>query len=226
MRPNILEQTDASNKMAHVGLPPLQFEVWVETHKGRWAMEGNMGCGIDYYQVLGLDDTASMEEIRRAYKQQALRWHPDKVAPESREAATERFKAVNGAYSVLTDEKRRTEYDRARATSASTGSPMPGRPVSLAEAWEIFIKVILSVIARQYELSDHGSERVVHLISTLGIAAVLAVAWRGSGGVAVSALTAALLNLNGAITVYRELSDEEKAAFGQAIMLLARSMEY
>lgn len=63
----------------------------------------------DYYEVLGLDPGASSEEIRRAYRQLAKEYHPD-VSDET--DAEDRFKEINEAYAVLSDEERKVAYDR------------------------------------------------------------------------------------------------------------------
>lgn len=64
----------------------------------------------DYYEVLGVARQASSEEIKRAYRQMALRHHPDRN-PGNREAE-ERFKEAAEAYSVLADASKRSVYDR------------------------------------------------------------------------------------------------------------------
>ncbi|MFM8593749.1 MAG: molecular chaperone DnaJ [Chloroflexota bacterium] len=63
----------------------------------------------DYYEVLGVSRGASAEEIRRAYRQMARKYHPD---VNSDADAEDRFKEVNEAYEVLGDEQRRASYDR------------------------------------------------------------------------------------------------------------------
>ena len=63
----------------------------------------------DYYQLLGVRPGATVEQIKAAYRRQALRHHPDKN-PGSEEAA-ERFKLCNEAYAVLSDPNRRSLYD-------------------------------------------------------------------------------------------------------------------
>jgi molecular chaperone DnaJ len=64
----------------------------------------------DYYEVLGVTRTASQEEIKRAYRQLALRYHPDRN-PGNKESE-ERFKEAAEAYSVLGDQEKRVTYDR------------------------------------------------------------------------------------------------------------------
>ena len=64
----------------------------------------------DYYELLGLEKTAAFEDIKTAYKRQALIWHPDKNSDRLDEA-TERFKSISEAYKVLSDPRERAWYD-------------------------------------------------------------------------------------------------------------------
>ncbi len=64
----------------------------------------------DYYDILGVDKIASKEEIKKAYKKLAKKYHPD-INKEDPEAAT-RFKEINEAAAVLGDDKKRSQYDR------------------------------------------------------------------------------------------------------------------
>ncbi|KAK2771217.1 hypothetical protein FQN53_005141 [Emmonsiellopsis sp. PD_33] len=79
----------------------------------------------DLYNVLNIDKSATKEEVRKAYRKAALAHHPDKVAPEEREGAEVRFKAVSQAYDILYDDEKRHIYDT-HGMSAFDGSGRPG----------------------------------------------------------------------------------------------------
>ena len=64
---------------------------------------------MDYYQTLGVDRNASQEDIKRAYRQLAMKYQPDKN-PNDKDAEF-KFKQINEAYEVLKDENKRREYD-------------------------------------------------------------------------------------------------------------------
>ena len=65
---------------------------------------------LDYYEILEIERSASQEEIKKAYRKMALKYHPDRN-PDDKEAE-EKFKIVNEAYQVLSDEEKRSVYDR------------------------------------------------------------------------------------------------------------------
>jgi len=66
----------------------------------------------DYYKILGVGETAKDDEIKSAYRKLALKFHPDKNP--GNKAAEEKFKEISEAYYVLSDAKRRDEYDMVR----------------------------------------------------------------------------------------------------------------
>jgi len=80
----------------------------------------------DYYKTLGVARDASPEEIRKAYKKLARKYHPD-VRPDDKDAA-ERFKQVQEAFEVLKDPEKRKQYDR-------FGSAFPGAGGGARGAW-------------------------------------------------------------------------------------------
>ncbi|MBU0635090.1 MAG: DnaJ domain-containing protein [Candidatus Omnitrophica bacterium] len=69
----------------------------------------------DYYKVLGLNEGASDQEIKSAYRKLALKFHPDRAAEPERKQAEEKFKGISAAYYVLSDPKRKQEYDTVRS---------------------------------------------------------------------------------------------------------------
>jgi curved DNA-binding protein len=64
----------------------------------------------DYYQVLGLQKGASGDEIKKAYRKLAVKYHPDKNQGDK--TAEDRFKEINEAYAVLSDPKKKAQYDQ------------------------------------------------------------------------------------------------------------------
>lgn len=77
-----------------------------------------------YYDVLGLDSkTCQLKDIKKAYRKLALQHHPDRNPPEKKEEATAKFREVNEAYEVLSDEGKRAEYDRALRFGGGGASP-------------------------------------------------------------------------------------------------------
>ena len=64
----------------------------------------------DYYEVLGVQRSASIDDVKKAYRKLALKYHPDKNPGDSE--AEEKFKEAAEAYGVLSDEEKRARYDR------------------------------------------------------------------------------------------------------------------
>ena len=66
----------------------------------------------DYYEILGVKKGSSGDEIKKVYRQLALKYHPDRVAPDKKKEAEEKFKEISEAYAVLSDSKKKSAYDR------------------------------------------------------------------------------------------------------------------
>jgi len=73
----------------------------------------------DYYQILGVKKTATDEEIKKAYRALAKKYHPDKN--KGNKEAENKFKEISEAYAVLSDKEKRSQYDRLGAEAFSFG---------------------------------------------------------------------------------------------------------
>lgn len=73
----------------------------------------------DYYEVLGVSKTATHQEIKKAFRKLAMKYHPDKNKDHN---AENKFKEINEAYEILSDEQKRKQYDQFGHTSNQQGA--------------------------------------------------------------------------------------------------------
>ncbi len=81
-----------------------------------------MATKTDYYDILGVSKSASADDIKKAYRKQALEWHPDRHK-DNKEAAEKRFKEINEAYQVLSNPQKKSSYDQYGNANGPQGFP-------------------------------------------------------------------------------------------------------
>eukprot|EP00930_Biecheleria_cincta_P069950 TRINITY_DN57622_c0_g1_i1.p1 TRINITY_DN57622_c0_g1~~TRINITY_DN57622_c0_g1_i1.p1 ORF type:complete len:232 (-),score=28.70 TRINITY_DN57622_c0_g1_i1:178-873(-) len=108
--------------------------------------QGNDGGSL--YDTLGVSRDATPEEIRKAYRKLALRWHPDKN-PDNGEESERMFIKVGAAYEVLSDERKRAAYDRGGMDLVKGGNGA-GSPFDFARAANMFNENFGETLAQQW----------------------------------------------------------------------------
>ncbi len=78
----------------------------------------------DYYDVLGVNKSASPDELKSAYRKLAVKYHPDKNPGDSK--AEEKFKEASEAYGILSDKEKKQNYDNFGHAAFENGSGRPG----------------------------------------------------------------------------------------------------
>ncbi|WOK97260.1 hypothetical protein Cni_G05968 [Canna indica] len=95
------------------------------TGKGGAAAARAEAMGVDYYKILGVDKGAKDDDLKKAYRKLAMRWHPDKN-PNSKKEAEAKFKQISEAYEVLSDPQKRAVYDQYGEEGLKGQVPPPG----------------------------------------------------------------------------------------------------
>ncbi|KAH7342564.1 hypothetical protein BKA65DRAFT_430447 [Rhexocercosporidium sp. MPI-PUGE-AT-0058] len=118
---------------------------------------------IEPYNVLGIEKSATTDEIKSAYRKAALKHHPDKAAPHLKDEAHTKFQEVAFAYAVLSDPIRRKRYDKTGSTSESMDAD---GDFSWAEFYseqyrDVVTEDAIERFARSYKNSDEERDDVV-----------------------------------------------------------------
>jgi len=93
----------------------------------------------DPYEILGLDPETPVDQVKKTYKKLSLKWHPDKVAEDEKEAAEKQFVEITKAYKVLTDEEARLNFEQYGHPDGQQGMTMGvALPAWLVEAHNSF----------------------------------------------------------------------------------------
>jgi DnaJ homolog subfamily C member 9 len=120
--------------------------------------------GINPYEELEVARDASDDDIKRAYRRAALRWHPDKVAADQKEAAHSRFQAIALAYAVLSTPHRRARYDATGSTAESIEddeNPFDWAAYYRAQFAEVITPDAIAAFKASYQGSEEEREHVL-----------------------------------------------------------------
>jgi len=96
----------------------------------------------DYYLLLGVRRDSDEAEIKKAYRRLAMQYHPDRVGPDQKNVAEEKFKEITEAYEVLRDPEKRAAYDRygVAGLRAGAGGGFGFAHFDLSEALNVFMR--------------------------------------------------------------------------------------
>ncbi|XP_072307057.1 dnaJ homolog subfamily B member 6b isoform X2 [Eucyclogobius newberryi] len=119
---------DLAPQIHHQQQPPtITAATFPHTHTHNSGLQTNhcsttepRGAMVEYYHILGVQKNATQDDIKKAYRKRALKWHPDKN-PDNKDEAERKFKELSEAYEVLSDENKRNIYDQYGKEGLSAG---------------------------------------------------------------------------------------------------------
>ena len=98
---------------------------------------------VDYYRILGVSKNASQEEIKKAFRKLAHKYHPDKAGGDEK-----KFKEINEAYQVLSNKEKRAQYDQFGTTFDQTSAGTSGF------SWQDFTRQASGFGPQDFEFED------------------------------------------------------------------------
>lgn len=120
----------------------------------------------DYYQTLGISPRAGSEEIKKAYRHLAFKYHPDSNGGKTE--SEEKFKEVSEAYGVLIDPQKRADYDNRQAKRITTPGEAAGFSFAQPEifrdlmqnssAWDLFREMGREAVGSRFEVRFMGKK--------------------------------------------------------------------
>lgn len=123
----------------------------------------------DYYEVLGVAKNASPEEIKKAYRKLAIKYHPDRNPDDK--AAEEKFKEAAEAYDVLSNEEKRQKYDQFGHSMGQQGFPGGGDGgfggfyhggMSMEDIFAQFGDILAEVASEELQVVHVAAEPALH----------------------------------------------------------------
>ncbi|PGH08522.1 hypothetical protein AJ80_07842 [Polytolypa hystricis UAMH7299] len=115
-------------------------------------------ASINPYEVLGISEKATADEVKSAYRKQALKHHPDKAAPDAKEEANKKFQEIAFAYAILSEDRRRRRYDLTGSTSESVEGEDGGEFDWMDFYREQFSSMIDAAAVERFRQEYQGSE--------------------------------------------------------------------
>ncbi len=109
----------------------------------------------DYYEILGVSRRASLEEIKKAYRKLAIKYHPDKNL-DNKKKAEEKFKEAAEAYEVLSDEKKRSRYDKFGHSGVKGNSNSYGAGMNMEDIFTNFGDIFSDAFGENFSSFGFG----------------------------------------------------------------------
>lgn len=192
---------------------------------------------VDWFQVLGVEPTASDRDIRKAYRKRALENHPDKTAnlPENlRKESTERFKLCGRAYEILSDSTLRQQFEAERKQHLENpSSPVSERPTSptqqrdhltVEHALEVLLHFVVQCVKQQMEQDRETTTAILRLAAIVATGAAGGALHDMRLAAIMGSMTALVTSPHGFQTEWSRLSEEDQSGVVQAFSVLLESI--